>query len=87
MQRGHRGRALRGIAEIDGHEPRAMQIARLAPRQCHDLTAAHTTEVPQGGASNEPGRACNHDLLACHRAASRQHRPALISKYHRLASA
>jgi hypothetical protein len=33
-------RALRGIRQVDRHMARAVEIARLAPRQCDDVSAA-----------------------------------------------
>jgi hypothetical protein len=55
---------LPGIRKIGLDMAGAVQLARLAPRQRHDIAAAD--EVTQGGVSDQPGRAGDHNLLVRH---------------------
>ena len=59
-------RALRGIGEVDRHVTGAVELARLAPRQRHNVAPTRAAEVPQRGISDQTGRACDHDFLVCH---------------------
>jgi hypothetical protein len=52
--------------KVDRHMARAIELARLAPRQRHDLASIQCAEVPQGGVSHQPGRAGDHYLLVGH---------------------
>jgi hypothetical protein len=71
---------LRGVGEIERHVTRAIQLARLAPRQRDHLDGGITCEMPQGGVAHETRRTCDHDLLACHRNHSSRRRTALPSR-------
>ncbi len=59
-------RALRFIHEVDGQMAGAVELARLAAGQRNDLDAAGALEMPQGGVADQPRRARDHNLLACH---------------------
>jgi hypothetical protein len=72
--RGRSG-ALRSIRQIDLNVKGAMEIARLSPRQRHDLAFAGAAEVPQRGTSHQPRRARDNNLLLRHRQNSGSSRP------------
>jgi hypothetical protein len=61
----HRG-ALRRVGEVERDVTRAVEIARLTPRQRHNLRAADCAEVPQGGVADETGGTGHYDFLVCH---------------------
>ena len=58
--------ALRRIGQVDRNVAGAVEFARLAPRQRHNVAAARRAEVPQCGISDQPRRARDHDFLVCH---------------------
>jgi hypothetical protein len=55
--------ALRSIGEIERDMARAMESARLAPRQRDHLGATCAAEVAQCGVADQPGRTRDHHLL------------------------
>jgi hypothetical protein len=63
---------LRGFGQVDLDVPGAEELARLAPRQRHNVASTGRAEVPQCGISHQSGRARDHHFLPCHALLRRQ---------------
>ncbi len=57
--------ALRGVGEIERDETRAIKIARLTPRQRHNLNAMRAAEMSKRRIAHQPRRARDHHF-PCH---------------------